>query len=95
MLESFFNFFLFTLYSGSCFKMRRTFPFKYQLIAKTIIYLEFISMVPRKMCNRNACTVKITIFLKKVIVSTVKTWKSVSQPFFIGGNGIKVNGAST
>ena len=25
-------------YHGSCFKMRRTFPFKYQLIAKTIVY---------------------------------------------------------
>ena len=22
------------------------------------------------------------------------TWKDVSQPFFIGGNGIKMNGAS-
>ena len=33
-------------------------------------------------------------FLKKVMVSAVITWKSVSQPFFIGGNGIKLNGAS-
>ena len=33
-------------------------------------------------------------FLKKVMVSAVITWKGVSQPFFIGGNGIKVNGAS-
>ena len=33
-------------------------------------------------------------FLKKVMVSTVITWKGASQPFFIGGNGIKVNGAS-
>ena len=31
-------------------------------------------------------------FSKKVMVSAVITWKSVSQPFFIGGNGIKVNG---
>ena len=28
------------------------------------------------------------------MVSTVITWKGVSQPFFIGGNGIKVSGAS-
>ena len=28
------------------------------------------------------------------MVSAVITWKGVSQPFFIGGNGIKVNGAS-
>ena len=33
-------------------------------------------------------------FSKKVMVSTVITWKGVSQTFFIGGNGIKVNGAS-
>ena len=33
-------------------------------------------------------------FLKKVMVSTVITWKGVSQTFFICGNGIKVNGAS-
>ena len=33
-------------------------------------------------------------FSKKVMVSAVITWKGVSQPFFIGGNGIKVNGAS-
>ena len=33
-------------------------------------------------------------FLKKVMVSAVITWKGVSQPFFICGNGIKVNGAS-
>ena len=31
---------------------------------------------------------------KKVMVSAVITWKGVSQPFFFGGNGIKVNGAS-
>ena len=53
VLESFFNVFQSFLYHGSCFKMRRTFSFKYQLIAKTI---EFISMVPRKMCNENAYT---------------------------------------
>ena len=45
-------------------------------------------MVPRKMCNRNACTAK------KVMVSAVIIWKGVSQSFFIGGNGVKVNGAS-
>ena len=28
------------------------------------------------------------------MVSAVITWKGVSQSFFIGGNGIKVNGAS-
>ena len=28
------------------------------------------------------------------MVSAVITWKGVSQPFFIGGNGIKLNGAS-
>ena len=33
-------------------------------------------------------------FSKKVMVSTAISWKGVSQPFFIGGNGIKVNGAS-
>ena len=29
-------------------------------------------------------------FSKNVMVSAVITWKGVSQPFFIGGNGIKV-----
>ena len=33
-------------------------------------------------------------FSKKVMVPTVITWKGVSQPFFIGENGTKVNGAS-
>ena len=33
-------------------------------------------------------------FLKKVMVSIVITRKGVSQPFFIGGNGIKMNRAS-
>ena len=33
-------------------------------------------------------------FSKKVMVSAVITWKGVSQPFFIGGNGIRVYGAS-
>ena len=28
------------------------------------------------------------------MVSAVVTWKGVSQPYFVGGNGIKVNGAS-
>ena len=33
-------------------------------------------------------------FSKKVVVSAVVIWKGFSQPFFIGGNEIKVNGAS-
>ena len=33
-------------------------------------------------------------FLENVMVSAVMTWKGVSQPLFIGGNGIKVNRAS-
>ena len=33
-------------------------------------------------------------FSKKIMVSVVINWKGVSQPFFIGGNRIKVNGAS-
>ena len=33
-------------------------------------------------------------FSKRVMVSAVITWKAVSQPFSIGGNGIKVNGSS-
>ena len=33
-------------------------------------------------------------FLENVMVSAVITWKGVSQPLFIGGNGIKVNRAS-
>ena len=33
-------------------------------------------------------------FSTKVMVSTVITWKGVSQPFFIGGNGIKMNAVS-
>ena len=63
VLENFFNVFPSTLYHGPCLKMRRTFPFKYQLIAKTI---KFISMVPRKICNRNACTTKETSFQKRL-----------------------------
>ena len=51
-------------------------------------------MVPRKMCNWNACTAKETNFRKKVMASAVITWRGVSQPFFIGGNGIKVSRAS-
>ena len=31
-------------------------------------------------------------FSKKVMVSAAITWKGASQPFFIGGNRIKVNG---
>ena len=33
-------------------------------------------------------------FSKKALVSAVITWKGVSQPFLIGGNGIKLNGVS-
>ena len=44
-------------------------------------------MVPRKMCNQNACTAKETNFRKRL-------WYSLCQPFFIGGNRIKMNGAS-
>ena len=49
-------------------------------------------MVRRKMCNWNAYTAKETNLC--YLVSAVITWKGVTQPFFIGGNGIKVNGAS-
>ena len=48
-------------------------------------------MVPRKMCNRNALYNEGYKFSKKAIVTAVITWKGVSQPFFIGGNGMKVN----
>ena len=41
----------------------KAFPLKYQLIAKTI---KFISMVPRKMRNRNASTPKETNFRKRL-----------------------------
>ena len=72
--------------------MRGTFPFRYQLIAKAI---ELISMVPRKMCNRKACTAKETNFRKRLwYPPAVITRRGVSQPFFIGGNGIKVNETS-
>ena len=85
MLESFFNVFPSTLYHGLCFKMRRNFPLRYQLNAKTI---EFISKIPERLYNeRNK-------FLKKIMISAVITWKGISQPFFVGGNGIKVKGAS-
>ena len=39
------------------FQAEKNFPFKYQPIAKTI---KFISMIPTKMCNRNACAAKET-----------------------------------
>ena len=89
MLESFFNIFPSTLYS-LCFKMRKTFPFKYQLIAKTTVYFNG----PKKDVQPECLNSKGNKFLKKVMVSTVITWKGISQPFFIGGNGIKVNRAS-
>ena len=63
VLESFLHVFPSTLYDSWCFKIRMTFPFKYQLIAETI---EFISMVPRKMSNQNACTAKETNFKKRL-----------------------------
>ena len=50
-------------------------------------------MVPRKMCNRNTCTAKETES-KKVMTSVVITRRGVSRPYFIGGNGMKMNGAS-
>ena len=81
VLESFFNIFPSTVYHGLCFKMRKSFPFKYQLIAKTT---KFLSMVPRMMCNRNACTAKETSFRKRL-------WYPKGV---IGGNGIELNGAS-
>ena len=72
--------------------MRGTFPFRYQLIAKAI---ELTSMVPRKMCNRKGCTAKETNFRKRLwYPPAVITRRGVSQPFFIGGNGIKVNETS-
>ena len=43
---------------------------------------------PERLCSEG------NKFSKKVMLSTVITWKGVSQPFFIGGNGIKVNGES-
>ena len=43
---------------------------------------------PERLCSEG------NKFWKKVMVSILITWKGVSQPFFIGGNGIKVNGAS-
>ena len=47
------------------------------------------------MCNRKAYTAKETNFRKRLrYLPTVITWKGVSQPFFIGGNGIKVNETS-
>ena len=51
-------------------------------------------MVPRKMFNRNALYSEGNKFSKKVMVFAVITWKRVSQPSFIGGDGIKVKGAS-
>ena len=33
-------------------------------------------------------------FSRKITVSALIAWKGVNQPFFIGGNRIKVNGAS-
>ena len=51
-------------------------------------------MVPRKMCNHNACTVEERNFQNIFMISAVITWKGVGQPFFIGRNGIKVNEAS-
>ena len=80
MLESSFNDFPSTLYHGSCFKMRGTFPFRYQLIAKAI---ELTSMVPRKMCNRKGCTAKETNFRKRLwYPPAVITRRGVSHYFW-------------
>ena len=49
---------------------------------------------PKKRVQSEWLYSKGNIFSKKVMVSAVITWKGVSQPFFIGGNGIKVNAAS-
>ena len=49
---------------------------------------------PKKDVQRERLYSKGNKVSKKVMVSAVITWKGVSQPFFIGGNGIKVNGAS-
>ena len=43
---------------------------------------------PERLCSEG------NKFWKKVMVSALITWKGVSQPFFMGGNGIKVKGAS-
>ena len=49
---------------------------------------------PKKDVQPESLYSKGNKFLKKVMISTVITWKVVSQPFCIGGNGIKVNGTS-
>ena len=91
MLESFFNVFPSTLYHGLCFKMRRTIPFKYKLIAKTI---EFISMVQRKMCNLYSEGSKFSekvmaSAVKKIMLSMVKPEKVSVSLSFLGGMGSK------
>ena len=50
--------------------------------------------VPKKDVQPERFNSKGNKISKKVMVSAVITWKGVNQPFFIGGNGIKVNGAS-
>ena len=76
------------LYHGSCFKMRRTFPFKYISLQNNRVCFNS----PKKDVQLERLHNEGNKFSKKVMVSAVITWKGVSQPFFIGGNGIKVNG---
>ena len=91
MREGFFNIFPSTLYQGSCFKMRRTFSFNYELIPKNNrVYFNG----PRKDVQPEYLYSEGNKFSKKLVVSAVITWKGVGQNFFIGGNGIKVNGAT-
>ena len=78
------------LYHGSCFKMRRTFSFKYILLQNNRVCFNS----PKKDVQLERLHNEGNKFSKKVMVSAVITWKGVRQPFFIGGNGIKVNGAS-
>ena len=88
MLESFFNAFPSTLYHSLCFKMRRTFPFTNCQNNRVCFNGSKKNVLPERLYSKG------NKFSKMVMVSSVITWKGVSQPFFIGGNGIKVNGAS-
>ena len=49
---------------------------------------------PKKDVKMERLHSKRNKYLKKVMGSAVISWKGVGQPFFIGGNGIKMNGAS-
>ena len=67
--------------------MIRTFP----LIAKTI---KFYFNGPKEDAQPERLYSEGNKFSKTVMLSAVITWKDISHPFSIGGNGIKVNGAS-